>query len=395
MTLRAILSVPAMLAAATGAAAQPAAPPPPAAAKAPPVSAEAKAKIERSRQGGERFAAFMASSRETAKAAGFSGEFGMAYMSQRTAAPATPALAVAAQNADGTSRKANGLWRWASVTKQVVAVLVLQEVQAGKMALDQPITRYLPDFAAPNAAKITVRQLLRHQSGLPNPDDSMPGPDGVPSFYQTAAGEPLAYCAGPPKGNPGGKWDYNNCDYIVAGALLEKVTGKTWQKLVADRIAVPLALSTLAAYPTGLPTQSGVNEGKPEAPRDLARYGAAASLFGSMSDMLKFDLALANGKLLDRQRRAQLWDGQADLGFIALGQWVFEAPLKGCAAPVRVVERRGAIGGVQVRNFILPDQEVAVALFSDNGDFDFGEIWQGKGLSYDMLSLAACPQESK
>lgn len=391
MIRRAILAAVAALASAS-AAAQPVAPPPPQAEAAPPLSAEDQAQVERSRIAGERFAAFMKGSRQAAKAAGFSGEFGMGYLSRRGAAPATPVLAVAAQDADGTVRKANGLWRWASVTKQVVAVLVLREVQAGRIDLDQPIARYMPDFAAPNAARITVRQLLRHQSGLPNPDDSAAGPDGVPSFYSSDGGDALGYCAGTPKGEPGGRWDYNNCDYIVAGALLEKVTGEPWQRLVATAIVQPLGLRTLDRFPTELPIMPGFVAGKSEPPRDLSRYGASGALFGSMSDLLKFDLALAGGKLLDRQRRDQMWDGQADLGFIALGQWVFDAPLKGCDKPVRVVERRGAIGGVQVRNFILPDLETAVALFGDRDDFDFGEIWQGKGLSYDMLSLAACPQ---
>lgn len=388
---KALLGAVAILASA-GAAAQPVAPPPPLADKAPPLSAEVQAQVERSRMAGERFAAFMKGSRETARAAGFSGEFGMGYLFRRSAAPATPAVAVAAQNADGTTRKANGLWRWASVTKQVVAVLVLREVQAGRIDLDQPVKRYLPDFAAPNAERITVRQLLRHQSGLPNPDDTPAGADGVPAFYQADGGDALAYCAGAPKGEPGGKWDYNNCDYIVAGALLEAVTGSPWQRLVATEIVQPLDLRTLDRFPTELPITSGFVAGKPEAPLDLARYGASGALFGSMSDLLKFDLALADGKLLDRQRRDQLWDGQADLGFIALGQWVFDAPLNGCADPVRIVERRGAIGGVQVRNFILPDLGIALALFGDRDDFDFGEIWQGKGFSHAMLSLAACPQ---
>jgi len=60
---------------------------------------------------------------------------------------------------------------------------------------------------------------------------------------------------------------------------------------------------------------------------------------------------------------------------------------------MRIIERRGSIGGVQVRNFILPEPEIAVALFTDQAEFDFGEIWQGAGFSYDMLSLAACPLE--
>jgi D-alanyl-D-alanine carboxypeptidase len=293
------------------------------------------------------------------------------------------------------------LWRWASVTKQVVAVLVLQEVAKGNIDLDQPLTKYLPKFASANASKITVRQLLRHQSGLPNPDDVQASSVSMSAYYMPfykGNRDPLTgYCAGAPTGEPGGKWAYNNCDYIVAGALLESVTGKKWSKLVQDRIAKPLGLSTLGAYPTGKLTHSGLMGGKPEPKIDLATFGAAGAIYGTLYDLLAFDQALMSGKLLAKKELDVLWDGQADLGYIALGQWVFEAPLKDCAAPVKLVERRGSIGGVQVRNFIAPNKQAAVVVFADKSesDFEFGEIWQGSGFSHDVLNFALCAKATE
>lgn len=286
-------------------------------------------------------------------------------------------------------------WRWASVTKQVIATIIMQEAAAGRIDLDQPVARYLPGFKSANAPLVTVRQLLRHQSGLPNPDDTAATPDAVPAYYApgyTGSRDPLTgYCAGPVKGVPDGNWSYNNCDYIVAGALLEAVTGKKWQALVRDRIARPLGLKTLGAFPTRQATVSGTIDGKPEPGYDLAAFGAAAGLYGSVEDLWKFDRALMTGKLLPGAARAEMWDGQPKLGFIALGQWVFTVPVKGCSAPVTIVERRGAIGGVEVRNFILPDKDVVVIAFVDRAGFDFGEVWQGKGFSHDLLAAAACP----
>ncbi|WP_162789207.1 MULTISPECIES: serine hydrolase domain-containing protein [Sphingomonas] len=289
------------------------------------------------------------------------------------------------------------LWRWASVTKQVVAVLVMQEVAAGRIGLDRPVSVYLPGFRSPNASLVTVRQLLRHQSGLPNPDNTAKGADGMPSYYSATyrgSRNPLTgYCAGPVAGQPGGKWSYNNCDYIVVGALLEKVTGKPWQKLVEERIARPLKLTSLHAFPTSEITVSGTVGGKPEPSVDFTSYGASAGLYGSAKDLLSFDRALLAGKLLPPAQLAEMWDGKPELGSIALGQWSFKAPLSGCAGPVRIIERRGEIGGVQVRNFILPHQRTSLAVFTDRGgdDFPFGEVWQGQGFAYDLLSAAACP----
>lgn len=287
------------------------------------------------------------------------------------------------------------IWRWASVTKQVIATLVLQEAADGRIDLDQPVGRYLPGFKGANAGLVTVRQLLRHQSGLPNPDDTAATPDSVPAYdapdYKGSRDPLTGYCAGPVKGAPGGNWEYNNCDYIVAGALIEAVTGKSWQTLVQERIATPLGLKTLGAFPTKKQTVSGTIDGKPETGYDLSAFGASAGLYGSVEDLWKFDRALMTGKLLPEAARAQMWDGQPRLGSIALGQWVFSAPLKGCAKPVRIVERRGAIGGIEVRNFILPDADVVAIVFVNKAGFDFGEVWQGKGLSHDLLSAAACP----
>ena len=313
---------------------------------------------------------------------GFRGELGMA-------APGTQVYGAQPALPGGSYRP--GLWRWASVTKQITAILIMQEVAAGRITLDQPVARYLPRFASPGARQITVRQLLRHQSGLPNTDRA----DGAyhrPVFAGSRSAL-TGYCAGPLTAPPGGSWSYNNCDYIVAGALLQSVTGKPWAQLVRERISVPLALKSVGTFPTRLQTVPGFDRGQPEPNFDLASYGASGALYGSINDLLTLDMALLSGGLLPQAQLDEMWDGQADLGFVALGQWSFAVPLKGCATPVRIVERRGAIGGVQVRNFILPEQQTAVVAFTDRGEFEFGEVWQGSGFAHDLLSLAACRQE--
>ena len=329
--------------------------------------------------------AFQRQSSQLFKKRGFSGGYGIA----------TTAVAITGDAGKRMNLKVPpDLWRWASVTKQVVAVLVMQEVAQGHIALDAPVNRYLPAFKSQNAGTITVRQLLRHQSGLPNPDDVAASSIADSAYYfpfYKGSRDPLTgYCAGKPKDRPGGNWAYNNCDYIVAGALLEAVTGKNWRALVEERIAKPLGLKSLAAFPSKARTRPGFDGKRPEPSYDLATFESAGALYGSVDDLLRFDMALISGSLLPETARAEMWDGRPELGSIALGQWVFEAPLKGCDKPVRIVERRGAIGGVQVRNFILPDRFTAVAAFTDQGNFDFGEVWQGQGFSFDLLSLAAC-----
>ncbi|ANK13184.1 serine hydrolase domain-containing protein [Erythrobacter neustonensis] len=280
-------------------------------------------------------------------------------------------------------------WRWASVTKQIVAILVMREVEAGRIDLDRPVATYLPAFASPNASTATIRNLLQHRAGLPNPADT-------PAFYDAdfkGSRDPVTgFCAGPVTGAPGGDWAYNNCDFMVLGAVLEAVTGISWDKLFLRDIAGPLGFEFAGAYPGEQFTRWGLVDGLRESEVDLSTYGASAGLYGEPDDIIAIDNALMRGELLGPEALAEMWRGDPMLGYMALGQWVFDVPLKGCDAPVRIVERRGDIGAVQVRNFILPEKRMAVVAFSQEKPFEFGEVWQGSGFAHDLLSTAACPQ---
>jgi D-alanyl-D-alanine carboxypeptidase len=289
---------------------------------------------------------------------------------------------------------ARDLWRWASVSKQIAATLVMQEVSKGTIDLDAPLTRYLPTFAGPTGPKITVRQLLRHQSGLPNPEATQTSPRGIPEYYDRAArlnrDPATGYCAGPPAAAPGGRNIYNNCDYIVLGAVLEVVTGKSLTRLVRTRLAKPLAMSSVGVYPAPKPTVPGFAANKSAPTFDVETLGAGGSLYGTAADLWRFDRALLGGKLLPEKQRAEMWDGKPELGYAALGQWAFPANLKNCTKAVQLIERRGDIGGIQTRNFIVPERDLVMIVFTNRAETDFGEIWQGAGLAHDLLDAALC-----
>lgn len=293
-------------------------------------------------------------------------------------------------------------WLWASVTKQVTAVLVMQQIEGGTLSLDGTIHTYLPSFTGPSGERVTLRQLLQHLSGLPNPDDTTPGASGVPGFYSESGdgignkARALSFCAGAPKAEPGAGFAYNNCDYLVLGAVLERASGKPYATLLAERIARPLGLRSLKLASDNAPNGGGAamgytGGGKRHPPVNVATFGAAGALTGTARDLVALDRALIDGVLLKPDTRAVLWKGDPMLGYEALGAWSFPAGLAGCAAPVALVERRGDIGGIQVRNVIAPVLGRSMAVFINDDTVDFGEVWQGKGLSYDLLSAAFCP----
>jgi D-alanyl-D-alanine carboxypeptidase len=289
------------------------------------------------------------------------------------------------------------VWRWASVSKQVTATIAMQEVAAGRLDLDAPITRYLPDSKAPYASRITSRMLMQHVSGLPRTEEGPVGRDDWPTFYSVDLDSPetgRTWCDGPTTREPLSEFFYGDCDFIIMTAVIEATSGKRYADLIAERIAKPLGLTSVGVFPRAEPTVAGFAEGKPESSAfRLENFGGAGALYGTTRDLFAFDRALMTGKLIPYAERAQMWDGKGEYGYAALGQWSFSVPLKDCGdTPVRIVERRGFIGGVVLRNIILPDLDMVIIMTANRAEAEaaFGEIWQQAGITHDVMRAAVC-----
>ena len=316
-------------------------------------------------------------------ASGFQGVYGVVAEGRRVAGGAV------GEAAPGEPFRYDMVFPWASVTKQAVAALVMQEVARGRIALDAPASRYLPALGGRTRSP-TVRELLQHRSGLRNPNDSAVDANGNPGFYSTGPTGSGWCLAG--RAAPTTAWRYNNCDYIVLGALLERVAGRAVPELWAERVAGRTGIDARFVVGPGDPRADADWRGGPDDAfrTSLARFGTAGAIVGTADEMLAFDDALLRGGLVPDRERAVMWRGDPKLGFQALGQWSFDAPLKGCAGPVRLIERRGAIGRFQVRNVMAPARGVAVVLLTNREGFEFGEVWQGRGATHDVLAAALC-----
>lgn len=332
-----------------------------------------------------------------ARDAGFEG---IALIGDRNGPVISAAAGKAAPKRD---HHIDDVWPWASATRQVTAVLVMQEVERGRLSLDQTIVSALPAFKGATGGEATIRELLQHMSGLPNPESSPKSADfGAPAFYlrdpapKRQAADALGFCAGAPAARPGARVDDNACDYIVLGAILEALNGASYADLIRTRIAEPLALRSLRVAPRKRSKKRDVvgHVGATVSPPfNEAAFGAGGALFGSAEDLLAFDRALLDGRLLGEAALKTLWTGDPALGYAALGALSYPARLGGCAQKVTLVERRGAIGGVQVRNIIAPDKQRMLVLLANEGGFDFGEIARGTGWSYEFSSAAFCRDE--
>jgi CubicO group peptidase (beta-lactamase class C family) len=292
----------------------------------------------------------------------------------------------------------DAVWRWASITKQLAAVIAMQEVARGRLDLDAPVARYWPEWKAPHAARIRIRDLLRHNSGLPQPDESTPDKDGVPGFYRAAAVAPTAsaagFCAGAARAEPPAKFEYDNCDSIVLGEVLARITGQSFETLVRERLTRPLGMKSVGLFGLAQPPRAHVRPtgeyADVDAMLNLGVYGASGGAYGTIADLWRFDRALLAGKLVPAAQREQMWASERSNGFYGFFQWIYPSNLKGCAGPVRIVERQGLVGGIELRNYLLPESGRSLILFSRHRPTELGDPWEGKGFAYDILSIVAC-----
>lgn len=328
----------------------------------------------------------------TAQAQGFAGEV---LVADANSVWFEQAVGLARRKPD-VAHKPGAVWRWGSVSKQVTVTMAMQLVDAGQLRLEDTLAQRWPAFQAPNAAQITVRHLMQHLSGLAHPDNSPRDPDGVWSFYRRK-GPPwqpdaLRFCAGPATAVPGERFQYGDCDTLVLAGLLEHLTGQSIPQLMQQRVARPLGLSSLRLNEGRTQAMAVAMDagGQPVPQPVMATYGAAGAMEGTARDLLTFSRALLAGRLVSASSRQAMWTGEPKWGYAGLGVWAFTAPIAGCAEPVELVERRGYVGGIQARNIIVPGRGVSVVMFSNQADFDFGEIWQGKGFSHDVLAAALC-----
>ncbi len=328
----------------------------------------------------------------TAQAQGFAGEV---LVADANSVWFEQAVGLARRKPD-VAHKPGAVWRWGSVSKQVTVTMAMQLVDAGQLRLEDTLAQRWPAFQAPNAAQITVRHLMQHLSGLAHPDNSPRDPDGVWSFYRRK-GPPwqpdaLRFCAGPATAVPGERFQYGDCDTLVLAGLLEHLTGQSIPQLMQQRVAQPLGLSSLRLNEGRTQAMAVAMDagGQPVPQPVMATYGAAGAMEGTARDLLTFSRALLAGRLVSASSRQAMWTGEPKWGYAGLGVWAFTAPIAGCAEPVGLVERRGYVGGIQARNIIVPGRGVSVVMFSNQADFDFGEIWQGKGFSHDVLAAALC-----
>ncbi len=193
------------------------------------------------------------------------------------------------------------LYEIGSISKQFTAEAVMLLAQERRLSLDDPIGKYLP--AVPPAwSQITIRHLLSHTSGLHDWEAAALlsyRREYTPQEYIELIGkQPLDF-------PPGTRWSYTNSSHPLLGVIIERVSGKSYEQFVAERIFGPAGMTdTRFKHPEEIvPRRSGgyvdqdgkLQNGEPLRPRIIAPNGGIMS---SALDMAKWQIALAGGVLL-------------------------------------------------------------------------------------------------
>jgi CubicO group peptidase (beta-lactamase class C family) len=191
-----------------------------------------------------------------------------------------------------------------SLTKQFTAVLVLQQVERGKLNLEDAITKYLPDYPATGHA-VTLHHLLSHTSGVPSYTDlpsfrldgqQLYSPEEIVAEFRDL---PLSF-------TPGSGSEYSNSGYALLGLILERVTGKTYRELLQENILKPAGMNQtgydVQAFESGkmAPGHTRSADQNTLSPVTAGYVGpishsyAAGGIYSTVEDMFLFDRALAD-----------------------------------------------------------------------------------------------------
>ena len=259
-------------------------------------------------------------------------------------------------------------FRLASVTKQFTAMVILQLVAEGKLKLDDTLVSVLPDYRKDTGSRITVAQLLNHTSGIPNYTNA-------PDFFSKMSRNPYAvadfvkqFASGDLEFEPGSKFSYSNSGYYLLGAIIERVTGKTYAQALQERIFTPLGMkdSGYDVTATVLPKRASGHELTPEGYvhadyLDMTLPYAAGSLYSTVEDLYRWDRALYENKLLPEALKQKMFTpGLENYGY---GFSMDPLKLDDGKTELATINHSGGINGFSTRIFRVPaGREVVILL---------------------------------
>ncbi len=285
-----------------------------------------------------------------------------------------------------------------SISKQFTAAALLLEQDHGALSLDDKVSKYFPDLTRGN--EITIRELLSHTAGY---EDYAPQDYLIPEWTRPTTPEAVLHrwAKKPLNFDPGTRWQYSNTNYVLAGKILEKVSGQALLPFLKEHFFRPLemdsagdcevhSLDDAAAY-----TRYSLGPPRPVGREASGWYFAAGELCMTASDLALWDIAFLQKKILSAKsydeftREVKLTNGKATQ--YALGLHIGE--LQGTP----MISHSGEVSGFLALNAVFPTKDAAVVVLSNEDGVNLiGPLSQTIGsLLVDANASASEAQDGK
>lgn len=274
-------------------------------------------------------------------------------------------------NAPNTSQT---VFRIGSMTKPFTAMLVMQQVAAGKLTPEDRLSQHLPDF--PHGDRITLHHLLSNRSGVP---DYIQMPEyGRAIKQRLSVNDVIAFFRDKLLiFDPGTDYGYSNSNWVLLGYVLEKVTGRPYAQLVQERIFAPAGMNRsgyaweeriIAARASGyLDTGKGWQNAELH---DESGLYAAGGLYATAEDLLRWDRALKDERLLPSSMLAQMRQNFSPFGDSGYGYGWEMHTLHGHVG----VGHSGGLPGYTANYLHFADGDVTIIVLSNLGSAAWNEM---------------------
>ncbi len=273
-------------------------------------------------------------------------------------------------------------FRIGSVTKPFTAVLVMQLIEQGKINLDDKINQHLSYYRKDTGKKITIEHLLRHTSGIPNlssKDDwdkkTMKIDHGLDELVKT-------YCSDDLDFEPGTKFEYSNSNYLILGAIIEKLTNKTYAEVLQKGILKPAEMNNTGIdnhyeiIPSRVTGYTRVDDKLTHASYiSMSNAISAGGIYSTVKDLHEFSKALNTNLLISEESKHIMYSpGEIKPGKMPTGWgygygWVtITKKLNHNQNEIKLVMHDGGIDGFSSNMIKVLDDNIFIAALHNLGE---------------------------
>jgi D-alanyl-D-alanine carboxypeptidase len=265
----------------------------------------------------------------------------------------------------------DSVFRIGSVSKQFAAAGLLKLVEAGKLSLNDPLSKFVPDF--PNGKHITVLELLNHTSGVKDYTHIAAWRNGPLDKDMSTAQLIATFKDAKPDFAPGADWAYDNSGYALIGAVIEAVSGQSWHAYLRSALFEPLGLTHTGygADPKFIAQQVhgySLEEGKvvPAKVISMTIPNAAGGLVSTVDDLLKWNRALHEGHVLKSATYTKMI---TPVGKAIEANYGFGIELQTVQGQ-SMLEHSGGIFGFESMLEYVPGPDITVVVLQNNDSND-------------------------